>query len=531
MKKRPSFLLALFLATLAILTCLPVASARAQSNLIVRIYFAGANRISQDTNSSAFTNEFCSLPARALENQTLDKLSRAPATWYKDKIPVTGGDGSAELRPLLDDFLKSEWLFEMRDAPASPEYALAIHLDGTRSQQWLNNLNNLLEAWTRIATENVPGGWKLKKDLPPNLFRIARAGDWVVIGCGQDELPLSDAWVQNGKIVGDETNWLNLDVDWPRLAQLFPALAKFDFPAIKMQITGSGSNLVANGKLNLSQPLLPLEAWETPTNFIHPPLTSFTAARGFAPWLATQSWVKSLKLSPAPGQLFIWSMGFMPLQTFIIIPVSDATNTLAQLGQDLSTNTNWEKAILSPLGLERTPSLLAFTNVPFVGPEIRALHWPSGDYLFADVFPNSLHGKAPPPEILQPLSQDKLVFYHWEITSKRLADLPQLTQLTLLLTRHRQLQENSAANQWLNFIGPSLGPSMTEVLQTGPSELTFNRTASAGLTAFELVALANWLEAPSFPGCDLSLPPPKPFKPLHRPVKKLATPPVMPPGP
>ena len=55
-----------------------------------------------------------------------------------------------------------------------------------------------------------------------------------------------------------------------------------------------------------------------------------------------------------------------------------------------------------------------------------------------------------------------------------------------------------------------LGIAVTEVTQTAPNELSFTRKSAGGLTAIELTALANWLEATNFPGCDLRLPPPKP---------------------
>ncbi len=133
------------------------AQAQPQPDLIARIHFAGVDQISADTNHLAFTNLFCSAEARALESQTLDKLSRAPGVWFKSKLPPGAGDGAAQLRPLLDDLLKSEWVFEMRDAPGSPEYALAIRLNDERAQLWSKNLAELLQSWTRIgiATEQI----------------------------------------------------------------------------------------------------------------------------------------------------------------------------------------------------------------------------------------------------------------------------------------------------------------------------------------------------------------------------------------
>ena len=75
-----------------------------------------------------------------------------------------------------------------------------------------------------------------------------------------------------------------------------------------------------------------------------------------------------------------------------------------------------------------------------------------------------------------------------------------MSQLLLVLTRHEQVQAESAAGKWLDRIEPSLGNTVTEVTQTAPNELAFKRTAGGGLTAIELLALVDWLEAPNFPG-------------------------------
>jgi hypothetical protein len=493
---------------------------------IVRIHFAGADKISSDPNSVAFTNEFASAEARALESQTLDKLSRAPAAWFKSKLPTGAGDGSVQLRPLLNDFLKSEWIFEMRGATDSPEYALAIRLNDTRAQLWQSNLCNLLESWTKITAQNITNGWELKKDLPPNLFRFVRAGDWVIIGCGQNELPLSDDWIQMGTDIEKEPSWLSVNADWPKLEQIFPALPKFDFPVTTMQAMGTNSIFLLTGKIELSQPLPPLEKWQIPTNFIHQPLTSFTAVRGFGPWLENQSWAELFGLSPEPDQLFSWSLGTGPMETYFAFPVPDATNALARVEQNLIDNTNWQKHLLITFQKTVTADRISWQGFPFINPEVRAIHETNGDFLLADVFPMPPFGKKAPTELYRAFSGDNVVFYHWEITASRLKELPELTQFALLLTKHRQFDMNSAAARWLDRIAPTLGNSVTEVAQTGPSELTFTRSAPAGLTAVELMALANWLEAPNFPGCDLSLPP-RPRRP-HVPVKTLSAPEPMP---
>ena len=154
-------------------------------------------------------------------------------------------------------------------------------------------------------------------------------------------------------------------------------------------------------------------------------------------------------------------------------------------------------------------------------------------FCWPEFFPNSPKTRPLPPELFTLLARTNLVYYHWEITAERLEQLPQLTQLALMLTRHKQLDAQSAAGKWLDRIGPTLGNTVTEVTQTAPNELTFTRKAPGGLTAIELTALANWLEATNFPGCDLRLPPPKPRilrprVPGASPVKTHAAPPPVP---
>ena len=115
-------------------------------DLIARIHFAGAEQIATDTNAVAFTNLWCSPEAQALRQQTLEKLSRAPDVWLKSKIIAGAGDGAAQLRPLLDDLLKSEWFLEVRDTTnGSPESALAIRLNADRTQLWRTNLATVMK--------------------------------------------------------------------------------------------------------------------------------------------------------------------------------------------------------------------------------------------------------------------------------------------------------------------------------------------------------------------------------------------------
>src|SRR5579859_980 len=62
-------------ATIALLALtLTARAALPQPDLLLHVYFAGAQKISADPRSNAFTNEFCSAEALALRTQTVAKL-------------------------------------------------------------------------------------------------------------------------------------------------------------------------------------------------------------------------------------------------------------------------------------------------------------------------------------------------------------------------------------------------------------------------------------------------------------------------
>lgn len=511
-----------FLLCAAMTVAMAAPAAPAAPDLIARIHFAGATQVSADTNAVAFTKLWCSPEALALRDQTLDKLSRAPHAWFRSQLSPGAGDGTKQLRPLLDDLSGAEWFLQVRDgANGSPEYALAIRLDSGRAQLWQANLKSVLEAWTGMAVQKIPNGWSLKKHLPPDLIRFVRAGDWVVFGLGQDALPMNDELVRHVTAEKrpapvEKNAWLTADLDWPRLARWFPSINPFDLPRTQLQLAGRAHNLHLDGKLIFPQALaLTLEKWRIPVETIHAPLISFTALRGIAPWLARQKWAQPYEPSPVPNQMFVWAMDQVPLQTFAAWPVPDGKKALREIEQKMSANQGWQSQIVTPLTMTMTNNQIDWRGLPFVAPSLQAVREPAGDFLFASVFPNGPKNRPPPEELFAQLSQPDLVYYDWEITAERLKLLPQLSQLALMATRHQQLDAKSVAGKWLAAIGPTLGNSVTELTQTAPNELSLKRSAPGGLTAIELTALGSWLEAPNFPGCDLRLPPP-----MHRPKNR-----------
>lgn len=474
-----------------LLLALAVMAGRAalpEPDVIARIHFAGAQKISADTNSAAFTNEFCSAEAVALRQQTADKLSVWLAGWLQKNVGANVPDGAAKLRPVFDDLQQAEWFLESRAAAnGKPQVAVVILLDTARAQLWPSSLKPFFPA----------AGFKF-------------SDGWLTFVPDTDSSALGSSLFKKLFQPADKS-WLNADVNWPRLAPWYPKLKELGLPETQFTVTARDAKFNVVGKFLFPEPLaLPLEDWRIPTNTIHQPFVSFTAARGFSAWLKVQPWALPYQISPAPSQCFVWALPRLDFQTFAAVPVPDGASALAQAYARLKPvleATNRENSFLMHFSLELTNNEINFRGVPFVSPFLRVLKEPAGQFLFAGGFPNTPRGKSLPPELLARLADKNLLFYHWEITAERLSSVLHISQLGLLLTACKQLDANSAAFKWVQKIGPTLGNTITEIRQTSPAEMTFTRTAPGGFTAAEFYALANWLNATNFPGCDLKLPP------------------------
>lgn len=472
----------------ATLFALTARAALPQPDLLAQIHFAGVQKISADPHVHAFTNEFCSAEALALRAQTATKLSGWLAGWLQSKLNVNVPDGASKLRPLFDDLQKSEFFLEARTAAnGQPEVAVAINLAPARAQLWQENL---------------------KKFVANASFKST--GSWLIFDSNPALLGLGNRLEQ--KISTQSPGWFDLDINWPHLAQWYPTLKELALPETQLTLTAPDDNFRINGKFYFPQNLaLNLEPWRVPTNTIRTPFNSFTAVRGFAPWFQSQAWAQPYQISPTPNQLFIWSLPSFPYQMYAATPVSDSMSALSQAYERFSSvlyMANLNDKLMTHVTPDMTNKQVFFKGVPFAALQLRALTEPSGQFLFAELFPNAPRNKEPlPPQLFTRLATPNLVYYHWEITASRIPQLLQVTQLGLMMTMHNQLGPNSAAFKWLQRIGAPLGNTDTEVTQSGPAEFTFARKAPGIFTAMELFTLANWFEAKNFPGFDIKTPP------------------------
>ena len=470
--------LSLALAAFAVRAALP------QPDLIAQIHFAGGSKIAADKNYPAFANEFSSAEALALRKQIADKL----APWLAKSLNASVPDGAVKLRPLLDDLQSAEWFFEARAATAGrPHAALAIRLDAAHSLRWQ-------AAWMAF--------------FPAATFH--QSGGVLVLNSSDAAQKLGDELGQKFSV--PPTNWASADVNWPRLAQWLPVVKAWQLPETAFNLSADATNLLVTGKCFFPENLsLTADAWRFPTNTIHQPFTSFTAVRGIAGWLKTQAWAQPFVVTPVQNQAFFWAMNGMPFQTYGAVPVANATQALGELSPKLQTlvaERNAHDGFMSPLTLLATNNELTLIGGPMIAPYVRSVKEASGEFLLFGGFPNPPRGKAPPPELFARLATPGLLYYHWEITSERFSNQHQFNQLALLLTRHKQLDGEGIPYKWVATFAPHLGSTATEITQTAPDQLTFKRRAPGGFTAIELLALANWFDAPNFPGGNLQLPPP-----------------------
>ena len=480
-----AFTLAAFALFISAFT--PASAALPQPDLIARFYFAGGDKISTAPNVNAFTNQFASPPALALRRQTADKLAPWLSGWLQKNLGTSVPDGPARLRPLFDDLQSAEWTAEARAAAGNPpEVAIAIKLDSQRSAAWPSALKPFFPAATFTTT-----------------------GGWLIFDSGTGGNKLGASLAQH--LSTPPTAWFSADVNWPHLAQWFPQLAKLELPETRFTVTTQGTNFQTDGKFLYPRPLsLKLDAWQVPSNLIHQPFVSFTAVRGFAPWLAAQDWLQPYQVLPTPNQAFIWALPSVPFQTFLAESVPDANNALDQAYQRLQPlfvpNGPLNQGYLHP-SIIKTNNEIKMLDMPLFAPFIRGEKGPSGQFLFAGGFPNIVHSKPLPDELYHRLAAPDLVYYHWEITSQRVPPMLQFSQLALMISNHRQLLATSAAFKWLKYVGSTLDFNRTEITVAAPDQLAFSRNSSGLFTSVEMYALANWLEAKNFPGCDLRLPP------------------------
>jgi len=514
----------------------PTAAVTVSSDILAGYHFVGTAPLANNANAAKL-KEIWALPeTRKFEDQTLQKLAHAPKVFYGNKISAEQDErGAALLRPLLNDLVRSESFLQVR-GPSLPqaEWTLLAQLPPDRLKAWSAALLELTRLWNLGApTSSSLEGFtvsEIKRTASPNLLRWVEAGQWFVLGVGQDNLPaVVDAARQikaGGRPIPAQTNsWLETELNLPRLAAALQLSDALKWPHAKLAIAGDGENLRSKVRMVFPEPVTgSLDPWQIPTTVINEPLISFTAARGVAPLLKNCAMFQQLELTPTPNELFFWAQGHITFQSFVAFPLKDAAVKLEQLGRRGSSlfSSNWQNRGLTQLAWQTNNQQLLW-RLPYVAPFLKPASFKGRDLVVGGLFPPSPMTNPPPAELLSQLtSVPKLVYYDWEITGARMTSWRVLAQLIATIAGKSQFTTNTAGQPWMIAVEPKLGNAATEVTADSPAEWSLTRKSHLGFTGIELVALVRWLESTNFPKFSFELPPDRPMQsssaPLSPPV-------------
>jgi hypothetical protein len=497
-----------------------MASTSVSSDVLAGYHFVGTASLASNSNASRL-REVRALPeTRKLEEQTLQKLAHAPKVFFGDKITTQQDErGAALLRPLLDDLIRSESFLQLRGpAIQQAEWMLMAQLPPDRLKAWSAALSELTRLWnlgspTASSIEGFAAS-EVKRGAAPNLLRWLEAGQWFVLGVGQDNLPGVAAAARQIKATGRpipvmSTNWLETELNLPRLSAALELSSAIEWPQAKLMIVGDGENLRSRMQMVFQEPVTgPLDPWQIPTNIIHEPLISFTAARGISPWLKNCATLDQLELTPAPNEVFFWAQGHVTFQSFVAFPLKDAAGKVERAARHAPSlfNTDWRKRGLAQIEWQTNTHELSW-RLPYAVPFLKSAASKGRELVVGGLFPPSPLTNPPPAELISQVNnQPKLICYDWEITQARLASWRVIFQLYALVSGKSQFSTNNAALPWFLAAEPKLGNTATEIAANSPSEWSLTRKSHIGFTGVELVALALWLESTNFPKLSFELP-------------------------
>jgi hypothetical protein len=453
-----------------------------------------------------------------VRNQALGRIARLPAQFLGSAIPKGTPDQANLIRPLLDDLLTRESYIEVR---ATPELFIAVKLPDDRARVWQNNLSQAAENWklgspTKLDSDGATG-WELKRTSAPNLLRVTRLRDWLVVSAGQASPALEAnalaAIRSSGRPAKLTGAWLDGDANLARFHRWLPALGNYEnVPVAHFALSNRAETVRSLVTLDFPKAHgWKAEEWRIPTNRLYEPLASFTAGRGVAPLLDELKVVQELGYKPTPNQFVGWGIHGLPFQIFYATPSRDVTNQLKRLEPKLSSllfpkgSTN----LIGNLAWDTNRSELYWRGLPLAAPQFGPVRDGNSEFLEFRLFPLAPARQRAPAELLAQLNRPNLVLYDWEITEYRIPHWRQAYQLAEIATRRTLTPTNAPSQRWMVEMGPLLGECVTEITATSPTQMTLVRKSHAGLTAFELVTLSRWLESTSFPALGVFPPPPE----------------------
>jgi len=406
----------------------PTNSAALSPDTTVRVHWLGKRGMELRMGSYYLMRIWQLQVSDSLQARTLSRLASAPSRWLA--IPPERAElANGLLGSSLKDVVLDECYLEVRQPTnQTAELTFAIHLDPERAASWETNLANIVGLLTGAfptPASNGLHGWSLHRTQPPNLLQFQRVNDWAVFGAGTGSNALFSEIRDRVRRYDDpfaanaSTNWLEADLDLPRLAVLSPQFlsrvtrhpSPSDFPLsaraaggegqtprlrerervaegrvrvngktpfnedevglknisalnfqlstlnhLDLTVTGDGANVLTHGELIFSGPLqIECKPWMVPINLIPEPLNSFTAVRGLGPWLSSLKIWNDLPFGAPPDQIYFWAPPGTASQAYFAAPLLDASNQVNRLAEYLMEKTNPWLATNGYVKFERLP--------------------------------------------------------------------------------------------------------------------------------------------------------------------------------
>lgn len=470
---------------------------RSNDLVLGQMHWIGKQQVWAATNTWKLKQIWAQPESLLLETQILARLVTTLTA-----IPATQGGGAsaavATLRPMLEDLLQTESYWELWGVSNKPTtLALAIHLPAERTAFWRLHLTNLLDSLSAGSASPPRVQWD---HLEP----------WTILTLTRSDHPASSpglpAHFRNKlasttrPVTDSATNYfleLQLEAGWLQERWGIPALPPLE--SLHFGMFGAGETVKTRGAATFARPLeLPLEAWNIPSNSIGQPLLSFSAGRGFGPYLAAASFWRQRRLGAAPNQIFFWSLDSAPWLHFFSTQSSNAEPQFLALKDFLLEEVNPELMSnrLGSFQWVTNADQVTWRGVPFCNPTVTR----SGAMLQGGfVAPTPPHRTLPVEFIQKLTTATNLVYYDWESSGPQVANWLQIAQLMRLAFSRAQLAHTNAAALWLQMLHTNLAFCATSISLESPRTLAFARSSTIGFSSTELQVLADWFDSPSFP--------------------------------
>jgi hypothetical protein len=418
------------------------------------------------------------------------------------------------LSPLLADVLRAESIGSFGGSSGNAlDFVLAIHLDPKRVQFWYDHLVQAFGWRGEAMTSQGFSGWRWSGARTAtgastsagvsNTFWVIPAQNWLLVGRGESLLPLQTQYLQEITRQGRpgpalKEHLLEMDVNLPQLAPWLPAGAPLFKPArIKFAVEAKADHFDITAQILYPEaiPWTP-QPWQIPTELVRNPLISFTAGQDVAAFLNLDPDVSGTEHNPLTNQFCAWALGDLVFQSYLEWPVPNASKALQTLSSEVVQSFepklkefNRGKILWQP----EKPRLI-LSNLGIVAPYVEPAPVKEGQFLLLSLFPLSLAGKPPPPQLWTEIEgKSDLVYYDWEVTGARLQQWRLLDAILLHSSAGSDESADAAKESWLNGIRSPKGNAVTMIRRVAPNELSLVRTAPLGLTGIEWILLSDWI--------------------------------------